>query len=118
MNGGPKPQIQPWQVWWVELDPVTGHEQAGRRPAVVVSSPLQLGLTNRSLITVLPLTTRERPSWLHRVRLPHPGNGPDSFAITEQIRTVSRGRFRSILWTLPPDQIATVRRALARMIDL
>ena len=25
------------EIWWVDLDPTRGHEQAGRRPALVLS---------------------------------------------------------------------------------
>ncbi|MEV4507722.1 type II toxin-antitoxin system PemK/MazF family toxin [Dactylosporangium sp. NPDC049525] len=46
--------VQPWQVWWVDLDPTEGREHAGRRPVLVVSSAFHLRLTGEALVTVLP----------------------------------------------------------------
>lgn len=89
------------------------------RPVVVVSSPFHLRLVRSSLITVLPLTTRERPQLLHRVRIEIPGKR-GGWAITEQLRTVASDRLSgtSAMWELPPDQIAAVRDVVRRMIDL
>ena len=110
--------IEPWQVWWVNFDPVEGREQAGRRPAVVVSSRFHLALANGGVVTVMPLTTRERPGWLHRVRVDLPGKV--SWAITEQVRTVAGRRLagRAPLCRLTDDQVRDVRRVLARMLDV
>jgi mRNA interferase MazF len=43
-------------VVWLEFDPQTGHEQAGRRPAVVLSPMGYNGKTG--LMVCCPLTTR------------------------------------------------------------
>jgi mRNA interferase MazF len=111
--------IEPWQVWWVNFDPTAGHGQAGKRPAIVVSSRFHLALTGGALVSVLPLTTRERPGWVHRV--PIAGRGRESgFAITEQVRTVARTRFvgHRPAWTLTDAEIDETRLVLARMLDL
>ena len=47
------------EVWNVDLDPVRGREQAGRRPALVIS----VDLFNRGpsgLVVLLPITSRYR----------------------------------------------------------
>ncbi|MGN9811851.1 type II toxin-antitoxin system PemK/MazF family toxin [Micromonospora sp. BQ11] len=112
-------RIRPWEVWWLDFDPVAGREQAGQRPALVVSSRFHLALTAGALVSVLPLTTRERPGWLHRVKIEIPGNRA-GWAITEQIRTVSAARLtgRGPVHRLGPDQVAEVRTVLRQMIDL
>jgi mRNA interferase MazF len=109
--------IQPWQIWWFDLDPSAGHEQSGKRPAVIVSSQFHLKLTGEALITVLPLTTRERPQWLHRVRIELPGKRT-GWAITEQIRTISRKRLvgRTPIGRLTDNQISDVRTILGQML--
>ncbi|WP_416211116.1 type II toxin-antitoxin system PemK/MazF family toxin [Frankia sp. Cr2] len=53
-----------------------GREQAGQRPVLVVSSRFHLALTGGALVSVLPLTTRERPGWVHRVRIDTPVSPP------------------------------------------
>ncbi len=103
----------------MDVDPAEGREQADRRPALVVSSRFHLALTGGALVSVLPLTTRERPGWLHRVRVDIPGERA-GWAVTEQVRTVSAGRLagRGPLYRLPAAQVAEVRAVLAQMIDL
>jgi mRNA interferase MazF len=44
---------------WTDFDPVLGSEQAGRRPALVISSALFTENTN--LAVVCPITSRVRP---------------------------------------------------------
>lgn len=39
-------QLRPWQVWWANFDPQVGHEQAGHRPAVVISTAFECALRN------------------------------------------------------------------------
>ncbi|MFN8126688.1 MAG: type II toxin-antitoxin system PemK/MazF family toxin [Candidatus Nanopelagicales bacterium] len=84
--------LWPGDVVWVELDggSETHGEQRGRRPALVVSSPEHLAVTDR-LVTVLPATSRDR-GWPNHVRLTGPSLARATFAMTEQIRTVDRRR--------------------------
>lgn len=111
--------INPWEIWWLDLDPTQGREQAGQRPALVVSSRFHLALTSGALVSVLPLTTRERPTWIHRVRIEIPGKRT-GWAITEQIRTVSATRLtgRGPIYRLRPEQVAEVKSVLRQMLDL
>src|SRR5882757_5671475 len=44
---------------WTEFDPTKGREQAGRRPALVVSSAIFT--ENTGLAVVCPITSRVRP---------------------------------------------------------
>jgi mRNA interferase MazF len=111
--------IAPWQVWWANLNPIVGHEQAGTRPVLVVSSAFHLRLTRATVLTVIPLTTRERPHLMHRVRIDIPGKRA-SYAITEQQRTVAADRLtgNDPVYELIPGQIADVRNVLRRMTDI
>jgi mRNA interferase MazF len=112
-------EIAPWSVWWIDFDPVEGREQAGRRPGIVVSSAFQLAVTGRGLICVLPMTTRQRTGWAHHVAVEIPGK-PSSYAITEQIRTVSRSRISGHhpIWPrLRSTEIDEIRALLRQMID-
>jgi mRNA interferase MazF len=110
---------RPWQVWWADLNPVAGREQAGHRPVVVVSTAFHLRLTHGQVVTVVPLTTSKRPFLLHRVEVTIPGHKP-SYAITEQLRTISVQRLtgNQPLWRLPDDLIAELRDVLHKMIDV
>ena len=80
-----------WAIVWVRLDPTEGHEQAGRRPAVVVSfEPFH----RASLLTVLPITSaRTEARYPGDVPLPAGTGGlADAGVIICQPRTISARR--------------------------
>ncbi len=111
--------VQPWQVWWANLNPTEGREQAGQRPVLVISSVFHLRLTGEALVTVFPVTTRERSGWIHRVPV-HPASRPVGFVITEQVRTIARSRLQGQrpAWVLADDEISAVKTVLRQMIDV
>lgn len=106
--------MQPWDVWYADLNPTEGREQAGRRPVIIVSSAFHLRVAS-SLVTVVPLTTRHRP-FPFRVRID--SLKETSYAITEQVRTISRSRLSggSRYGRLTMDEIAMVRNVLDAMV--
>ena len=79
-------------VAWAELDPARGREQAGRRPVLVVASAHYLQQAD-TLAIVVPATTTDR-GWPNHVPLTgsHVGLGRPTWAMTEQPRTITRGR--------------------------
>ena len=110
--------IQRGSVVWADLDPATGREQAGVRPAVVIASAGYL--TNvADLVVVLPITTTDR-GWLHHVRV----SGPtvqlprESFAMTEQVRTISRERITRTRGVASDAAMAEIDSWLRDFIDL
>ncbi len=111
--------VAPWQIWWANLDPAVAHEQAGTRPVLVVSSAFHLRLTRGTVVTVIPLTTRERPYLMHRVRIDIPSKRV-SYAITEQQRTVAADRLvgNDPMYELTPNQVSDVGNVLRRMTDM
>jgi mRNA interferase MazF len=80
------------EVWFIDLDPTRGREQAGRRPALIVSVD-QLGTGPSELAIVVPLTRTERPNPLYVAIEPPEGGVRDaSYAMPEMVRAVSRER--------------------------
>lgn len=65
------------------------------------------------MVSVLPLTSVERPGWLHRVHV-RSGGG---WVITEQVRTLAIQRFRRPApdISLTDAEMAEVQRVLAKM---
>lgn len=80
--------VEPWQVWWVQLNPQIGREQAGRRPAIVVGTELACQIPN-SLAIVIPCTHTDRGlPWQPRITL-----GDDSgVAMCDQIKAIDKRR--------------------------
>ncbi|HLS24428.1 MAG TPA: type II toxin-antitoxin system PemK/MazF family toxin [Beutenbergiaceae bacterium] len=81
--------LQPGQVWWCWLDPIRGREQGGRRPVVVVASHDYLDVVDH-LVIVVPVTTIAR-AWPNHIPLSG-STAVHGWAMTEQIRTLSRQR--------------------------
>ncbi|MFK4091092.1 type II toxin-antitoxin system PemK/MazF family toxin [Kribbella sp. NPDC020789] len=108
-------RFSPWQAWWVDFNPQIGREQAGRRPALVVGSPLACSLPN-GLVIVLPMTTTDRGlPFQPAVQL---GN-TTGYAMTDQIKSISVQRLKKPHPYQPsPADIQTVKFALRRMLDL
>ncbi len=85
--------ISQGEIWSVDLNPVRGHEQAGRRPVLVISVD-GLNQGPAALAIVLPITTRQREIATRVAIEPPEGGLPErSFVICEQVRTISTERF-------------------------
>ena len=105
-------------VWWVDLDPVVGHEQGRRRPAVVVSADA-FTTTGAELVIIVPLTRTDRRMVLHvRIDPPEENLSAPSFAMTEQIRTVSTLRLGSRLGAVAPPTLRRIERRLGWLLGL
>jgi len=80
-------------VWLVNFDPIQGHEQAGYRPALVLSVD-SFNSSSSGLVTVLPLTSKRRSQIPSRVEVNPPEGGltSTSYIIGEQVRTISTSR--------------------------
>jgi mRNA interferase MazF len=87
----PAPPLVRGSVVWADLSATQGREQAGRRPVLVVASRGYLA-TVTTLVVVLPVTAVGR-GWPNHVLLrgSH-GLGRPSWAMTEQVTTISRDR--------------------------
>jgi len=79
-----------WAIVIVDLDPTVGHEQRGRRRALVVSyEPFH----RSGLAAVCPITTRP-PKYPAEVPIPagHAGQTKDGLILVHQLRTIDLRR--------------------------
>ena len=105
------------EIRLVDLDPVRAGEVDKRRPAVLVSNDganttaAQLG---RGVVTVVPITSNVDRVYPFQVLLSssESGLGRDSKAQAEQVRSVSVGRVREKIGTIPPELMLAVDEAL------
>lgn len=81
---------------------------------IVVASRGYLDVVDQ-LALVVPVTSVDR-GWPNHVALD--GLGRPSFAMTEQVRTVSRGQLHGVLGVATADELREVRRWLADFLDL
>jgi mRNA interferase MazF len=98
-------------VVWLEFDPQAGHEQAGKRPALVISPAAY----NRrvGLALFCPLTTQVK-GYPFEVVLP-PGLKATGAILADQIKSLDwRARKAHLLCRVSPDVVEeTLARALA-----
>jgi mRNA interferase MazF len=114
----PAPRIAPWQLWWVDLGQPIGHEQGGRRPAVVVGSTVHCQFPI-GMALVVPLTTRDR-GMRHHVRISSPSSGlsQPSWARPEDMRAISTRRFSEpgLIGTASAEEITVLSDWLREMV--
>ena len=101
-------------VVWLSFDPRAGHEQRGRRPALVLSP---LAYNRRvGLALLCPITSR-RKGYPFEVSLP-PGLPIAGAVLTDQVRSLD-WRVRGAAWicAAPPDTIARALATLGALLD-
>jgi mRNA interferase MazF len=106
------------EVWRADLEPIRGHEQGKARPVLIVSNDV-INRSPAEMVTVLPITTRERPlrSFL-RVQPPEGGLKQISFVICDQVRTISKERLERRYGMVSPATLAEAKERLRFLLDL
>ncbi|TXN24934.1 type II toxin-antitoxin system PemK/MazF family toxin [Methylobacterium sp. WL19] len=106
---------EPGDLILVDLDPVLGTEQRGKRPVLIISTLEMNTLTGR--IIICPVT-RNRDPWPTKVFLPE-GLGADGAVLADQVRSIDRrARILRSLGTVPDPILAEVRAKVAALIGL
>lgn len=105
-------------LFWAAPDPSVGREQAGRRPVLLVSSDDAIAALPQ-IVTTIPLTTRQR-DWPTRIAVtgPHTGLTDPSWAVCEQVRTISTERLRGRIGTSDEDTLEQAGRVLRYLLGL
>ena len=106
------------EVWEVDLGPTRGHEQAGRRPGLVVSTD-RFNHGPAGLVVVLPITTAPKGIPLHvQVEPPEGGVRERSYVKVEDVRSVSTARLGERWGRVSSETVAAVDRRLGVLLDL
>ncbi len=99
-------------IVWLEFDPQAGHEQAGHRPALVLSPASYNG--RRGMMLCCPMTSRTK-GYVFEVALP----GEPSAVLADQVKSVDwvarRVQKKS---TAPAPVLAEVRAKLKALLAL
>ena len=101
-------------VIWITLDPQAGHEQAGRRPAVVLSPGAYNG--KAGLAILCPITSQVK-GYPFEVRIPG-GLPVRGVVLADQVKSLDwKARQAERMCTLPPDVIAEVLAKLGVLLE-
>jgi len=99
-------------IIWLSFDPQAGHEQAGRRPAVILSPATYNGKVG--LAIACPITSQEK-GYPFEGRIP-PALPIAGVILADQVKSLDwRARQAELACTLPPETVETV---LARLTTL
>jgi mRNA interferase MazF len=106
------------EVWFADLDPTVGHEQAGERPVLVLS----INSFNQSpagLVVILPITTRLRGiPWHVPVSPPEGGLTRPSAILCEALRSVSQQRLQRRMGAIGSATLQAVQDRLRILLNL
>ncbi len=107
------------EIWTVDLDPVRGHEQAGKRPALVLSTNA-FNHGPSGLVYVAPITKTERGIPFHiLVEPPEGGLKVRSFILCDRVRSVSLERFSGKAWgSVTKETLEKVEDAVRVLLEL
>ncbi len=103
------------EVYWADLDPTLGNEQAGRRPVLVLSQDvfnehsgtvIAVALTSQEPRAGFPLTMELRQSSLPK----------RSWVKVSQVRTLSVKRLGARIGRAAPEEVETVLEGLNEII--
>lgn len=112
--------VKQWQIYFLNLNPVIGSEQAGTRPGIVVSSDLCNGLNQ---ITIIPITSYKGYERIYPnevllkkdvSKLPR-----DSIVLAHQIRSVDKQRLANYVNTITDSEtISRIQDAIKFQLEI
>ncbi len=110
-----------WDVSWAGLDPSVGHEQAGRRPVLILSDDVISRAIG--LVAIVPLTTWKKGRRIYPTEVLLPADTTllpaPSLALCHQVRTVSARRLSPATGRLHDGKLrAEVDRAVQLWLSL
>jgi mRNA interferase MazF len=105
-------------IWSVNFDPTLGREQAGARPALVLSVD-KFNHGPAELVIVMPLSSKDKRQPIHvPVTPPEGGLTVPSFIKCEDIRSVSKQRFKQFYGIITTQTMAEVEKRLRILLNL
>lgn len=111
--------IRRGDIFYVNLDPTKGSEQAGARPVLVIQN--DVGNEYAPTVIIAPLTTKAfAKRYPTNLNVPRGTAGlkEDSTVLLSQIRTIDKARLERRLGQLPPTLMREVDEAIKVSLGL
>lgn len=106
------------ETWLIDFGEPIGREQAGRRPAVVVSADA-LNDSQAGVVIVVPTTTSRRGLPSHvEIEPGLSGLADVSYAKCEDVKSISEDRLLLRLGRVPDEVVFQIGRVLEFLLDL
>jgi mRNA interferase MazF len=109
--------VTPGEMYWVDFPPSNGHEQAGRRPAIVIQDDSYAGALGVALVVPVtgqpanarfPGTVTVTPTAMNGLLKP-------SVVLVFQARALDRRRFRNRIGVVDPTVLGHIFAELDRL---
>jgi len=102
-------------IYWADLNPVRGHEQAGLRPVVIISQDV---FNERSgTVIVMVITSRAQQAGFPLAhKLSRGGLPNESWVKISQVRTLSTARLGNRVGKLEPEDMTILIEGLNEII--
>lgn len=106
------------EIWLITLDPTTGREQSGTRPALIFSADI-FNRGYSDLVFVIPITSKAKNIRSHVPLLPPEGGlNLAIYIMCEALRSVSKQRLIKRLGTISSATMREVEDRLKILMDL
>lgn len=106
------------EIWLVDLNPTRGHEQAGKRPGIVVSVDL-FNQGPAELVVILPITTKAKGIPFHvKINISEGGITKRSFIKSEDIRSITKERLLKRMGRVSDETMKAIEDRLRILLNL
>ena len=78
-----------FNIYWADLNPTIGREQAGHRPVLVISNDIE---NQMDIVTIIPITSRKKGRKIYPNEVLIDLNGKEAILLCHQVRTISKKR--------------------------
>jgi mRNA interferase MazF len=104
------------EIWYTDLNPVKGSEQAGFRPVIIVSGNLLNQHAN--VVICVPLTTQIKNYHGNLVLNPSASNGlkSSSEALTLHVRSISKDRLLERVGSISKPELKQIHTCLNEIL--
>ncbi|SFV89938.1 Programmed cell death toxin YdcE [hydrothermal vent metagenome] len=78
-----------FEIYWANLNPTAGREQAGHKPVLVVSNDIE---NQMDIVTVIPITSRKKGRRIYPNEVLLFLENKEAILLCHQIRTIAKQR--------------------------
>lgn len=106
------------EIWNADLSPTRGHEQAGKRPVLIVSDDI-FNSGPADLVVVLPITSKGKGvRWHVQIEPAVSGLKMPSHVLCEAVRSIAKERLTARLGAVDDETLGAVEERLRILMDL
>ncbi|GFH39724.1 type II toxin-antitoxin system PemK/MazF family toxin [Lactococcus insecticola] len=112
-------EITRGDIFFADLSPVTGSEQGGVRPVLIIQNDAGNTFAPTTIIAAITAKKTKKALPTHvAIKKEDAGVGSDSVILCEQVRTIDKVRLREKTGHLSPDIMKKVNLAIKKSLSI